>query len=127
MERVHITFRKISPSAELADYIDRHLRALLARCPASTSCRIVVARPHRRHRKGNLIRVRLVIDIPHHAPVVIRTSPRDVDESNPQSAVAVALTAAEQAVRARLARRQRSARQRSARRRAWRLLPAEAG
>jgi len=127
MERVHMTFRKVFPSAELADYIDRHLRALLARCPASTRCRIVVARPHRRHRKGNLVRVRLVIDIPGQRLVVIKTGPRSVDGDNPWGAVAVALAAAEQAVRSSLARRQRSARQRSARRRTWHLLPAEAG
>lgn len=69
---VQVAFHGL-PTSEAVEAACHEEAAKLERfCDRITSCRIVVAEPHRNHRKGNLYEVRLDITVPGSEIVVNR-------------------------------------------------------
>jgi ribosome-associated translation inhibitor RaiA len=61
---VQITHRHLDPSDEIIAYIDREARKLKSLHHQVISCHVTLEKPHRRHHKGNPVRVRAVVQVP---------------------------------------------------------------
>jgi ribosome-associated translation inhibitor RaiA len=71
---LQITYRNMESSPAIDTAIRRHARRLDAVYPRIMSCRVLVEAPHRRHRRGQLYRVRIDIKVPG-AELVVGRSP----------------------------------------------------
>lgn len=82
----HITFRGISHSPELDADIAERIEALAKLYPRITRCRVLLEVPHRHHRDGTHVHVRIEMVIPDHEPLVVSREPslhgglRDAEE-----------------------------------------------
>ncbi|MEW6569812.1 MAG: HPF/RaiA family ribosome-associated protein [Nitrospirota bacterium] len=71
-----MAFRDISPyEDEVRDEVRRLADKLDKFYPGIISCRIVVEKPHKRHREGNLYRATIVLNVPNKQIVVNREHP----------------------------------------------------
>ena len=74
---LEVVFEDIDPS----DAVDARLREEAVKleqfAERITSARVVVAKPHRHHHKGNTYRVRIVITMPGAADVIVNRDPGD--------------------------------------------------
>jgi cold shock CspA family protein len=71
-EVLQITFRDVPPSAAVEAHIREHAADLEQVCDRILRCRVVIERPHRHQRQGNLYTVRIDVTIPGHEIVVGR-------------------------------------------------------
>ena len=89
-----ITFRNMDSSEALADRIRSRITELEQFHPRITSCRVVVEKGHRRHHKGNLFGIRLVLRVPGREVVITRDPEADHAHEDPYVAVRDAFDAA---------------------------------
>jgi ribosomal subunit interface protein len=61
---LQITFRNIDSSAAVEDSVREHAAKLEEFHTSVTRCRVIVETQHRRHRKGNVYRVRIELTVP---------------------------------------------------------------
>ena len=74
---VDITFRDMPPSLALEATIERWADRLARLEPRIVRCTVVVERPHRKHRSGQMFHVRVELAIPDGTIVVGRDPARD--------------------------------------------------
>ncbi|MGE0401217.1 MAG: HPF/RaiA family ribosome-associated protein [Kofleriaceae bacterium] len=91
---VDVTFRDMKPSlaleATIQDWADRLCRLE----PRMTRAAVVISRPHRKQRSGQLFHVRLEISIPDRLIVVGRDPAYDDTHADPYAAVSDAFRTA---------------------------------
>ncbi len=78
-EPVRIAFRNMTAPVGLEAEIQRHAADLDKFFGHIISCHVTVEADHRRHRQGNLYRVRIVLVVPQH-DVVVRREPSERHE-----------------------------------------------
>jgi cold shock CspA family protein/ribosome-associated translation inhibitor RaiA len=83
-----IAFRNVSRTPAIDQTIEAGIAELEQLQPRITSCRVMVELPHRRHRQGNLYRVRVDVTLPGAEIVVSRHPP--ADNTNEDVVVAIA-------------------------------------
>lgn len=76
MVPLKIVFRDVSPyedaiEAEVRDWADK----LEKRYPRIVSCRVMVEKPHKHHREGNLYKATVIVKVPQKQIVVSREHP----------------------------------------------------
>jgi len=71
----HVVFRGVQHSDEVEAHCIAEAQKLEQFYDRITGCRIIVARPHRRHRGGNLYGVRIDLTVPGGEIVVDREPP----------------------------------------------------
>ncbi len=91
---IDITFRDMTPSIALEATIERWVDRLARLEPRITRAAVVVERPHRKHRTGQLFHVRLEIAIPDQVIVVGRDPQLDEAHADAYTAVGDAFRAA---------------------------------
>lgn len=69
---VQVTFHKVDHSDALEAVIREKAAELDQFFDRITSCRVVVNAPHKRHRQGNLIEIRIDVTVPGHELVIGR-------------------------------------------------------
>ncbi len=74
-EPARIAFRNMTAPIGLEDEIQGHIAELEKFFNHIVTCHVTVETDHRRHRQGNLYRVRIVLVVPHHDIVVRREPP----------------------------------------------------
>jgi len=74
---LQIQFEEIDPSAAVEARVREEAAKLEQFFDRITSTRVVVSKPHRRHRKGNSYRVRIHITLPGGGDIVIDRDPGD--------------------------------------------------
>ena len=89
-----ITFRDMDSSEALADRIRSRIAELEQFHPRITSCRVVVEKGHRRHHKGNVFGIRLVLRVPGREIVITRDPEADHAHEDAHVAVRDAFDAA---------------------------------
>jgi cold shock CspA family protein/ribosome-associated translation inhibitor RaiA len=67
-----ISFRNVTPSDAILTKVRERIGWLESYCDQMISCHVVIEKPHRRHRKGNLFHVRVRIRLPGSEVVVSR-------------------------------------------------------
>jgi ribosome-associated translation inhibitor RaiA len=100
-----VAFRNVTPTSAMQMAIEEGIEELERVEDRITSCRLVVERPHRRHRSGNPCHVRIDLTLPGAEIVVNRAPP----EHGPEEAVA-AISEAFRTARMRLLERARKRR-----------------
>lgn len=83
-----ITFQDIPHSEAVETKIRDEAAKLEGLHDRITSCRVVVARPHQHHQKGNLYEVKLHLTIPGGAEIVVSRDP-GLDHSHEDVFVAI--------------------------------------
>lgn len=78
-----IAFRNVTPTPAMERAIEDGIQELERVEDRITSCRLVVERPHRRHRSGNPYHVRIDLTLPG-AEIVVNRAP---SENGPEEAV----------------------------------------
>ena len=78
---LRITFAGIKARPALADLIREEASKLQEFFDHILDCHVVVDVPHRHHRKGNHVRVRLELSVPHDLLVVARDPPLHADST----------------------------------------------
>ena len=91
---IDITFRDMEPSPALEANIGEWCERLARLEPRISRFGVVIERPHRKHRTGQLFHVRLEIAIPDHVIVVGRDPARDEAHTDAYLAVGDAFRAA---------------------------------
>ena len=74
---LEIRFRQMDPSPAIEARIGKKAAELERFSDRITGCRVTVEKAERRHRQGNLFRVRVEIDVPGKELAVTHTGPRD--------------------------------------------------
>ncbi len=69
---LQIVYRDIAPSSAIETAVRERVDGLEKYFDRITSCRVVIASPHRRHHKGTLYHVRIELEVPTGALVVGR-------------------------------------------------------
>jgi ribosomal subunit interface protein len=67
---LQVTFQDMESSDALSERIEERAKRLERFHDRITSCRVVVARPHRHHRKGSMYSVHIDVSIPGREVVV---------------------------------------------------------
>lgn len=91
---VEITFRDMTPSLALQHTIERWADRLARMEPNIQRCDVVIERPHRKHKTGQLFHVRVEIAIAGSTIIVGRDPARDDAHTDPYVAVGDAFRAA---------------------------------
>lgn len=91
---LEIRFQQMDASPSIEARIREKAAELERFAPRITSCRVVVEKEQRRHRKGNLYRVRLDIGMPGKELAVTRTGPKDHAHEDVHVAIRDAFAAA---------------------------------
>jgi cold shock CspA family protein/ribosome-associated translation inhibitor RaiA len=74
---LQVTFRNIDRSEQIEEDVRLHAGKLEEFFDRITSCRVVIQAPHRRHRKGNLYHVRVLVSVPGRELLVDRVPADD--------------------------------------------------
>jgi cold shock CspA family protein len=75
---IQVTFRDLPVDDGIERLVLQHAQKLEHYYERITSCRVTIARPHRRHKKGNLCDITIEIAVPGNDLVVSRTPADDV-------------------------------------------------
>ena len=67
---VHVTFRRLTPRADLESLINGHVARLERHFDRIVDCRVLLEMPHRRHDSGNHFRVRVELTVPQERLVI---------------------------------------------------------
>lgn len=98
-QAVQITFKQVPSSPAVEKCIFDHAVGLERIHDGIVRCRVVVERPHRHHRHGNLYAVRITLAIPGHEIVVGRDPTADHAHEDVYVAIRDAFEAAERQLR----------------------------
>lgn len=98
-----IAFKEMPSSEALEDVIAAEVRQLEERCPRAVSCRVVVAQPHARGRKGYAVHVQL--HFPHGPALNASSSDQGAPHKDAYLAVRKAFKAVQRLLRDTLERR----------------------
>lgn len=71
---LHVTFRNMKHTAEIEDWIREEAEKLLTFCDRIIGCKVAVEVPHRHHRKGKPLHIRIDLALPGQEVVVKRES-----------------------------------------------------
>src|SRR5688572_14654991 len=91
---LQITFRDIEPSPAIESRIRERADRLEKSGARITSCHVVVSEPHRHHRKGDAINVRIDLKVPGQEIVVNREPAASTDHADVYVAIRDAFNAA---------------------------------
>ena len=91
---LEIRFRQMEPSPAIEARIREKAAALERFSDRITGCRVIVAKEHRHHHKGNLFHVRIEIDAPGKELAVTHAGPKDHAHEDVQVAISDAFNAA---------------------------------
>jgi cold shock CspA family protein/ribosome-associated translation inhibitor RaiA len=89
-----ITFRNMSSSPAVEADVRRRIRWLERFHPAIVGCHVAVEAPNRRHKQGDLFRVRIEVSVPGGEVVVSRSPPEHASHADVYVAVRDAFRAA---------------------------------
>jgi cold shock CspA family protein/ribosome-associated translation inhibitor RaiA len=84
---VEISFHGVDRSEALEADVRDHVAKLREFCDRLTSCHVVIERPHRHHRKGNVFQVRVRVHVPRRELVVDREPGENHAHADPYVAV----------------------------------------
>jgi ribosomal subunit interface protein len=90
---LEIRFHQMEPSPSIEERIRAKAAELERFSDQITSCRVVVEKDHRQHRKGNLFRVRIDLAVPGKEIVANRKGPKDHAHEDIQVAIRDAFNA----------------------------------
>jgi len=93
-----VTFRHVPHSPDLTEQVEQEARKLRRRHDCVQRCKVVIERPHRRRRSGDLYRANVLVSLPGKKLFSPRQIKSQRSHEDPAAAVSAAFNALEQAV-----------------------------
>ena len=85
---LEIVFEDIEPSDAVRARLNEEMDKLLQYNDRITSARVVLAKPHHKHQKGNNYQVRIVLSLPGIKDVIVNQDPGD-DQSHDDAYITI--------------------------------------
>jgi len=80
---LQVSFHGLDHSEPLEEHVRKHVESLEELFDRITSCKVVIEKPHRSHRNGNIYHVRIHVAVPQRELVVHREPEQDPSHEDP--------------------------------------------